>query len=391
MIYLDFNATTPVAAPVLEAMLPWFHSTFANASSTHASGRRAMTAVEASRDMVAELLGCSSREIVFTSGATEAINLALKGLGSVAEPRRNRILVSATEHKAVLEAAVAMKSSGITLDLVPVDHCGVVDLAALEELLAPDVLMVTVMAANNETGTLNPIRDVVELAKQSGALVHTDATQWVGKLPMSVGEWGIDLLSLSGHKMYAPQGVGALYVRHGVSLNAMQHGGGHERGLRSGTYNVPGIVGLGQAAELSRRDMNPRVAHQELLRDRLYEGIRSRLVCVNINGHPFDRLPNTVNLSFEGIQADAAVSRLHDLAVSSGSACTSAIPTSSHVLTAMGIAPEIADASLRFSVGWTTTIEEIDLASEQVATTVSEMRDLMGWESTSSVAGGIRQ
>jgi cysteine desulfurase len=371
MIYLDFNASTPVLEPVLEAMLPWFKNEFANASSAHLGGRRALVATEAARDKVAELLGCANSEIVFTSGATESINLALQGtLGD----SRNRILVSATEHKAVLETCHSLEGAGITTDVVPVDRFGVIDLSALEELLGPDVLTVSVMAANNETGTLNPVRAVAQLAARWGVLVHTDATQWVGKLPVDVRDWGIDLLSFSGHKFYAPKGVGALFVRNGLHVRALVHGGGQERGLRSGSYDVPGIVGLGAAAELARLDAAERPTNEMALRDRLHRRLAAYLPKAKLNGHPTSRLPNTINLSFEGTEGDAVVARPWDVAISSGSACTSSVAAPSHVLTAMGVPPELANASLRFSLGRTTTASDVDLAADRIAEVVSEVQ-----------------
>ena len=312
--------------------------------------------------------------MIFTSGATESNNLALQGsVASAGEPRR-RVLVSATEHKAVLEVGRSLERTGLTLGLVPVDRYGVVELSALEELLGPDVLMVSVMAANNETGTLNPLPEVVKLAARWGTLVHTDATQWIGKLPMDVRDWGVDLLSLSGHKMYAPKGVGALYVRRGISLRPIVYGGGHERGLRSGSYNVPGIVGLGASADLLCRGLTDKAAHESILRDRLHNRLAERLPNVRLNGHPTSRLPNTVNLSFEGADGNAIIARLRDVAVSSGSACTSAVPAPSHVLVAMGLTPDMADASLRFSLGWTTTASEVDAAVGRIASAVLEVR-----------------
>jgi cysteine desulfurase len=265
----------------------------------------------------------------------------------------------------------------MTVDVVPVDVYGVIDLDALEGLLGPDVLLVSVMAANNETGTLNRLQAVAELAARWGALVHTDATQWVGKLPVDVHHWGVDLLSLSGHKMYAPKGVGALFVRRGLPLRAMIHGGGHERGIRSGSHNVPGIVGLGAAAELAYRDITDEAVSEATLRDRFHAALTARIDNVRLNGHPTARLPNTLNLSFEGADGDAIVARLHDVAVSSGSACTSAVPSSSHVLTAMGVPQELAEASIRFSLGRNTSERDLDIAADLVVEAVWDVRQAM--------------
>jgi cysteine desulfurase len=377
MIYLDYNATTPVADEVLDAMLPWFRVSYGNPSSAgHEPGLRAARAVDEARQKLGSLIHCSPGEIVFTSGATEANNLALKGLFGLASPERRRVLVGATEHKSVLEVSKALEEQGAGLDIIPVDGHGVVDMSALQDLLGPDVLVVSVMAANNETGTLNPIAEVAALAHASGAVFHTDATQWVGKIQIDIHDWDVDLLSLSAHKFYGPKGVGALFVRRRLQLAPVIHGGGQERGLRGGTLNAPGLVGLGAASELAAQCLDAQIGHLRDLRDRLQNRIQERLPNVRLNGHPEDRLPNTLNLGFAGAQADAVMARLPNVAVSSGSACTSAVPAPSHVLRAMGLTTEAAEESIRFSLGRETTAKDIAAATNLVASAVSEVRKL---------------
>jgi cysteine desulfurase len=390
LIYLDFNATTPVDQRVLEAMLPFFREEFGNAASgQHAVGGRAALAVDGARDQVAGLLGCSVGEVVFTSGATEANNLALKGLFDAYRGDRRRVLVSATEHKAVLGAAELFASKGGKVDIVPVNRLGVVELAALAELLGPDVLVVSVMAANNETGTLNPISRIVEMAAACGALVHTDATQWVGRLPVDVRKWGVDLLSLSAHKFYGPKGVGALYARRRTPLAPLIHGGEHERGLRSGTLNVPGIVGLGEAAALAAETMAADAERLTALRDRLHGELARRLDGVGLNGHPTERLPNTVNLRFGDAEADAVMVSMPEVAVSSGSACTSAVPGPSHVLVAMGLDHAAAEESLRFSLGRPTAGADIDRAVDEVVRAVEAVRSAASKTGNALATAGV--
>jgi cysteine desulfurase len=371
-------------------MLPFFREEFGNAASAqHAVGRRAALAVDIARDQLAGLLGCSVGEVAFTSGATEANNLALKGLFDGYRGDRRRVLVSATEHKAVLGAAESFASKGGKVDIVPVNRFGVVEVGALAELLGPDVLLVSVMAANNETGTLNPIGGIVEMAATCGALVHTDATQWAGRLPVDVREWRVDLLSLSAHKFYGPKGVGALYVRRRTPIAPLLHGGEQERGLRSGTLNVPGIVGLGEAAALARETMGADAQRLTALRDRLQGELARRLGGVGLNGHPAERLPNTVNLRFEGAEADAVMVNMPEVAVSSGSACTSAVPEPSHVLVAMGLDRDAAEESIRFSLGRPTTGADIDRAVDEVVRAVGAVRSATGTTSSTVTSAGI--
>lgn len=375
VIYLDHNATTPVADEVLRAMLPWFQTDFGNASSAHLPGRKAADAVEHARQQVASLLGASPGEIVFTSGATEANNLALHGAWAVRPPMRDRVVVSAVEHKAILETAAALP--GIAdLTVVPVDHHGMVDLSALEQSLDERVAIVSIISANNEVGTLNPIESVTRLAKAVGAVAHTDATQWVGKRPLRVRDWDIDLLSLSAHKFYGPKGVGALFLRRGERVAPLLHGGGQERGIRSGTLNVPGIVGLGAAAELAAQRLSTDEAAIGRLRDLLQHELEARIPGVSMNGHPTGRLHNTLNVRFQDAEAEAVLASTPRLAASTGSACESGSPTRSHVLLAMGLGRDEADECIRFSLGHDTTSAEIHEAVELIAVTVARVRAL---------------
>ena len=358
--YLDFNATTPTDESVVNAMLPWFSTTFGNASSTHAHGQIAADAVRESRRAVAESLGVPANGIVFTSGATEANNLAIRGVhGTVVAP--------ATEHKAVLDTARAGHHI-----IVPVDERGRLDLDALERA-AQDAALISVMMANNETGVVHDLEAVVEIGRRVGCLVHTDATQAYGKLTTDFGALGVDLVSVSAHKVYGPKGVGALYVRRGVQLESVMTGGGHERGFRSGTSNVPGIVGFGVAA----RRMRPEEAADRSrgLLDRLLEGLVDAEPFTVLSNHAIG-LPNTLNVRFPGADAEAVIANAPEICISTGSACTAAVPEPSHVLIAMGLPAEHAFESLRISVGEPTTPFEIDAAADALCRAVSRVRSL---------------
>jgi cysteine desulfurase len=379
LLYLDHNATTPLDPAVLEAMLPFLRADFGNAASRqHALGRRAAKAVDEARGRVAAALAADPREIVFTSGATEANNLALKGLAGAAHTAgRRRILVSAIEHPSVLDPIATLAGEGYAVERLGVDGGGRIDLGHLEAALGDDVLVVSVMYANNEIGTLQAIAAIGALCKARGVLFHTDATQAFGKEPIDVEACGIDLLSLSAHKLYGPKGVGALYVRRKgprVRLEALLEGGGHERGLRSGTANVPGIVGLGAAAEravLLRADEQRRIGE---LRDRLEARLTGSLEGVTVNGARDGRLAGTTNLSFAGVDAESLLVRLPTVCASSSSACTTAAHGKSHVLRAIGLAPEAVDGSVRFSLGRFTTVGEIERAAGLVTEAVRAER-----------------
>ena len=371
-IYLDYNATTPVDPEVFQAMMPWFQESFGNSASQHGHGRAAAEVVETARQQVADLLGCSRSEIVFTSGATESNNLALKGAVENAPTGRRRVVIGATEHRSVLDTAEWLRRQGIGVALASTRRDGLVDLSALGALVARDVAVVSVMLANNETGVVSPITEVAALVRDRGALTHTDATQAVGKIPVDVRALEVDLASVSSHKIYGPQGVGALYVKRRTVLAPLLHGGGHERGLRSGTLNVPGIVGFGTACAVARERLD---ADGEQSRH-LVGLLRTQLLEYFPSAHPvaFDpstgiepaTLPNTLNLRFPGVDAEAVIANAPGVAISTGSACTSLVPSPSHVLVVMLGDAEAASECLRFSVGRPTTEAEVVEAAAQI-------------------------
>jgi cysteine desulfurase len=387
MIYLDHHATTPVDRRVLEAMLPFFVEKFGNASSRqHRFGWDANDAVERARKQVAQLIGAGTKDIVFTSGATEANNLAIKGAARAAERRaaesadgserrRRHIVTIVTEHKAVLDPVARLQRNGWGVTLLPVNRDGSIDLDALSAAITEQTLLVSVMAANNEIGVLQPIKEAAAIAHASGAWFHTDAVQIAGKAPFDVEALDVDLASFSGHKIYGPKGVGALYVRRKrIAIEAEIDGGSQERGLRSGTLNVPGIVGFGAAAEIAREAMAVESARVETLRNRLLERLQSATDGMTVNGTMRQRLPGNLNVSFDGVDGEALLVSLDDIAVSSGAACTQAEP--SHVLMALGHTKDRALASLRFGIGRGTTAAEIDYAVTKVADVVKRLRQL---------------
>ena len=374
-IYLDYNATTPVDDRVLDAMLPFFREHFGNAHSEHAWGWTADEAVKKAREQTARVIGATPRTMVFTSGATEAISLAIRGAGAVYGGRRHRIVTAQTEHRAVLATCEAMEREGYETTYLPVDGDGLVDPAAVAEAVDDQTFLVSVMWANNETGVVQPIAEIAEAAHEAGAFMMSDATQAVGRLPISVNHDGVDLLAFSGHKLYGPKGVGALYVRQRgprVKLLPQITGGDQEDGMRAGTVNVPGVVGLGMAAHLARReDETDRLA---ALRDRFEGAVLDAVPGTVVNGAGAPRLPNTTNLRFEGVRAHQMLGVMSGVAASLGSACQSEHDAPSHVLLAMGLTPEQARASVRFSVGRPTTEAEVDAAAERVAEAVQAVR-----------------
>jgi cysteine desulfurase len=377
-IYLDNHATTRPDPRVVAEMMPYLTTIYGNAASaSHSFGWEAAAAVERAREQVAALIGAEPREIVFTSGATESNNLALKGALPPLRRKGNHLITTAAEHSAVLDPMARLAREGYRLTVVPVDEHAAVSPEAVAAALTDQTVLVSVIAANNEVGTLNPIREIGQLCHERGVLFHTDATQAVGKVPLNVQDDHIDLLSLSAHKFYGPKGIGALYVRRRdpqVRLVPLFDGGGHERGLRSGTPAVPLIVGLGAAAEIAGRERDEEAARLLVLRQRLNDGIASRVAAVQLNGHPTRRLPGNLNLSFDFVEGEALMMAMRDVAVSSGSACTSADPRPSHVLLAMGLDEDRARASLRFGLGRFTTEEEIDFAIGAVAGAVDRLR-----------------
>ena len=373
-VYLDYHATTPVDRRVLERMLPYFTETFGNpASSTHQWGWKAQEAVEQARREVAALIAATSREIYFTSGATESNNLALQGVCAQAGASRRHIVVSAIEHKSVLEGAERLAKHGWRCTVAPVDRDGVVDLDALKQTVGADTALISVMAANNEIGVVQPLAEIGDLARKSGAVFHVDAAQAVGKIPIDVGAMQIDLLSLTGHKMYGPKGAGAIFVRKHAKVEPLIVGGGQERGLRSGTLNVPGIVGLGAACALCQAEMKTESERLGRLRDRLLAGLRAELDGIVVNGTLDHRLPNNLHVSFIGVDGESLLIGISDIAVSSGSACSSASGTASHVLRAI-MGDSVPSASIRFGLGRGTTDEDIDYTIEKFVSVIKHLR-----------------
>ncbi len=375
-IYLDHHATTPVDARVLETMLPFFSEAFGNATSKHHRfGWEANDAVERARKQVAALIGAGSKDIVFTSGATEANNLAIKGAATARRGERDHLVSVATEHKAVLDPMARLARDGWRVTVLPVSASGLLDVAALEDAITERTALVSVMAANNEIGVLQPIREAAALAHAKGAWFHTDAVQAAGRVVFDVEALDVDFASVTAHKIYGPKGVGALYVRRrNVAIAAQIDGGGHERGMRSGTLNVPGIAGFGRAAEIARAEMAVEAKRAGELRDRLLEGLKARTEGMTVNGAMDVRLPGNLNVSFAGIDGEALLVSLDDVAVSSGAACTQAEP--SHVLMALGLTTDRALASLRFGIGRTTTKEDVEYAAKKVSEVVSRLRQL---------------
>ncbi|RFS17418.1 cysteine desulfurase family protein [Emticicia sp. C21] len=374
-IYMDYNATTPLDKEVLEAMLPYLTDHFGNAASRfHAYGWKAAEAVDLARQQVAGLLGASEKEIVFTSGATESVNLAIKGVYEAFSRKGNHIITVATEHKAVLDTCQHLEKSGAEITYLPVDSEGNIDLTLLEASIRPTTILISVMAANNEIGVTYPLKTITEIAHRHQVLFHTDATQAVGKLLIDVIADEIDLLSMSAHKLYGPKGVGALYIRKKLNIVAQQDGGKHERGLRSGTLNVPGIVGLGKACEICQQRMTREAIRLGALRDSLENGILGAIPETKINGNITYRLPNTSNICFGRIDGEQLLMSLNEIAVSNGSACNSASTEPSYVLKALGLDDDSAYGSIRFSLGRMTKPEDIDFAIKHIIEVVNRMQ-----------------
>lgn len=383
-IYLDNNATTPMDPRVLEAMIPYFVQKFGNsASRNHAFGWVAEEAVDYAREQVAQLIGANEKEIIFTSGATESDNLALKGVFEMYKEKGNHIITMTTEHKAVLDACKHLEKLGARVTYLTPKPDGMIDLEQLVAAMSQETILVSIMYGNNEIGVIQPVKEIAAIAHQFGALFMTDATQAVGKIPVNVIEDGIDLLALSAHKMYGPKGVGALYVRRKnprVKVTAQMDGGGHERGMRSGTLNVPGIVGLGKACELGRLEMQQDAIRLSALRDKL-ESALTKLEESYVNGNVNHRLPHTANISFKYVEGEGLMMAMKDLAVSSGSACTSASLEPSYVLKSLGLSDDLAHSSIRFGLGRFTTEEEVDRAIEVTWNAVTHLRELSPlWE-----------
>jgi len=379
-IYMDYHATTPMDPRVFEAMKPYFMETFGNAASrNHSFGWQAEEAVEKARKQIADLIGATAKEIVFTSGATESNNLAIKGVAEMYAEKGNHIITAATEHKAVLDTCKRLEKSGIRVTYLPVQANGLIDLEMLKEAITDKTILISIMYANNEIGVIQPMAEIGKIAKAKGVLVHTDATQAVGKVPVNVIKDNVDLMSLSGHKIYGPKGVGALYVRRKsprVQITAQMDGGGHERGMRSGTLNVPGIVGLGEACAICQAEMPEESKRMAYLRDKLRGKLEAELDEVYINGTMEHRVPNNLNISFAYVEGESLLMGINDVAVSSGSACTSATLEPSYVLKALGAGDDLAHSSIRFGLGRFNTEEEVDYVAAKVIDVVKKLREL---------------
>jgi cysteine desulfurase len=379
-IYMDYHATTPMDPRVFDAVKPYFMETFGNAASrNHSFGWQAEEAVEKSRKQIADLIGATPKEIVFTSGATESNNLALKGVAEMYGEKGNHIITAATEHKAVLDTCKRLEKHGVRVTYLPVQSNGLVDLDMLKDAITDKTILVSIMYANNEIGVLQNMAEIGKIAKAKGVLVHSDATQAVGKVPVNVIKDNIDLMSMSGHKIYGPKGVGALYVRRKsprVQITAQMDGGGHERGMRSGTLNVPGIVGLGEACAICQAEMPEESKRMAYLRDRLRSKLESQLDEVYVNGTMEQRVPNNLNISFAYVEGESLLMGINDIAVSSGSACTSATLEPSYVLKALGAGDDLAHSSIRFGLGRFNTEEEVDYVADKVIDVVKKLREL---------------
>ncbi len=379
-IYMDYHATTPADPRVIEAMLPYFTQQFGNAASrNHSFGWEAEEAVETARKQVADLIGANAKEVIFTSGATESNNLAIKGVAEMYREKGNHVITCVTEHKAVIDTCKKLEKQGYRVTYLPVQKNGRIDLADLRAAITDKTILISIMTANNEIGVLQPVAEIGAIAKEKGILFHTDAVQAVGKVPFNVIESKVDLASMSAHKMYGPKGVGALYVRRRnprVLLAEQINGGGHERGMRSGTLNVPGIVGLGKAAEICRLEMATEGERLSKLRDRLSQKLHANLDELYINGSMEHRLPHNLNVSFAYVEGESLLMGINDVAVSSGSACTSASLEPSYVLKALGAGDDLAHSSIRFGLGRFTTDEEVDYVVEKLTTVVRRLREM---------------
>jgi len=374
-IYLDYNATTPVRPEVLEEMLPYFSADFGNPSSAHVLGRNPAQGVALARQRLSALLGCAPDEIVFTGCGSESDNLAIKGIAHTQRHRGNHIITTSIEHPAVTLTCRYLETKGFEVTYLPVDEFGLTSPSDVESAITERTILITVMHANNETGSIQPIREISRIARSRGICFHTDAAQSVGKIPVKVDELGVDVLTVAGHKFYAPKGVGALYVRRGTGIEPLIHGGGQEHGFRAGTENVALIAGLGKAAELAGQELHPNQQRLTALRDRLESLLESAPGRAKLNGHPMKRLPNTLNISFEGIDSSELLASLPEIAASTGSACHADRKEPSAVLVAMGVKRDLALGAVRLSIGRCTTEEKIARASQAIAAKVTEMRN----------------
>jgi len=375
-VYLDHNATTPTHPEVVKAILPYYKEVFGNASSVHQFGQQARKAIDEAREKIANFIGASPKEIVFTSGGTEANNLALKGVAYANERKGKHIITSSMEHHAVLNPCKYLEKKGFKVTYLPVDKYGLVDPEKVRRAVTKETILISIIHANNEVGTIEPVAEIGKIAKEIGIYFHTDAAQTVGKIPVNVNELNIDLLSLSGHKIYGPKGIGVLYIRKGTRIQPLIQGGHHEKNRRAGTENVPAIVGLGKAIEIAKATMEKESMRLTNLRNKLCSGIGEKIDYVRLNGHPGRRLPNTLNMSFEFVEGESMILSLdlEGIAVSTGSACTSGSLEPSHVLKAMRVDPAVAQGSIRFSLGKDNTEEDIDYVLEVLPEIVTRLR-----------------
>jgi len=377
-IYLDHNATTPVHPEVVEAMLPYFSQVFGNASSLHQSGREAKAALENARRSIAEILGCEASEIIFTSGGTESDNFAIKGAAFANRDKGKHIITSSIEHHAVEISCRFLEKEGFEVTYLPVDSYGFVDPDDLKKAIRPDTTLITIMYANNETGVIQDIKALISVAKEAGVYFHTDAVQAMGKISYKIDDLGCDMLSVSAHKLYGPKGVGLLFVKSGTRIIPWNEGGGHEKGMRAGTENTAGIIGLTEAIKIAHRDMTERTERLKKISEKFYESIKARIPDIQLNGHYEKRVPNTVNISFKAIEGEAIVLSLDmkGIMVSTGSACTSGATDPSHVLRAMGVSREMAQGSIRFSFGRSNSLEDVDYVVDILAKEINRLRSI---------------
>ena len=377
-VYMDHNATTPVHPEVLEAMMPYLKENFGNPSSIHWAGREVRKFVDEAREKVAAFLNAHPEEIVFTSGGTEGDNMAIQGVPLALPQKGRHMITTRVEHHAVLHTCRFMEKTGFSVTYLPVDHDGMLDLEALKHSIRDETVLITIMFANNETGTVFPVEKIGEIAREKGIVFHADAVQALGKVPIDVGKLPVDILSFSGHKIYAPKGIGAQFIRRGTPIMPLIHGGGQEGGRRAGTESIPNMVGFGKACEIAQRDFAERISHFRRLRDRLQEGIQRQIPHVELNGHPEKRVANTLNMSFLYIEGESLLLNLdlEGIAVASGSACSSGSLEPSHVLLAMGKPPETAQSAVRFSLGWNNTVEDVDYVLEVLPRIAQRLRDL---------------
>ena len=358
-IYLDYNATTPIDPEVAEAMRPYILERFGNPSSSHWYGTQSKNAVETARNQVANLLNCNPDEVVFTGGGSESNNYAIKGVAFANQEKGKHLITSSIEHPAVIEVCKYLQQKGFQVTYLPVDQFGQVDPRSVEKVITPSTILISIMHANNEVGTIQPIAEIAEIARNHGIAFHTDAAQSVGKIPTTVDNLGVDLLTVAGHKLYGPKGIGALYIRRGIQLEKLIHGAEHEQGRRAGTENVLEIVGLGKACEIAKRDLNQNMDHTQKMRDLLYQELKAELDELKLNGHPKNRLPNTLSVSFKNIEANKLLAKIDRVAVSAGAACHSDSVKVSSVLQAMQVDLEYAMGTIRFSTGKMTTVDEV--------------------------------